>query len=109
MDAPVTAEEIEAFRAALEAMLAAHHTTARNVGTPPRVLIMPGARYARIVVEDNPSSRYAYGFIEFATGNLLKSDGWKTPARHPRGNLRNAEPLSGCGPYGMAYLMSGRR
>jgi hypothetical protein len=103
MTGPVTAAEVETFRTALEAMLREHHTKAGNVGDPPRVTIMDGSRYCRIVTED-AGSRSAYGFIDRMNGDLLKSSGWKAPAKHARGNLRGEKPLAGCGPYGMAYL-----
>jgi hypothetical protein len=99
----VTPEALEAFRAALQAMLAEHHALAKNVGAAPEIELQVGQKYARIVYITWGNGQ-AYGFVDLATGDLLKADGWKKPAKHKRGSIFNADPLGGCGPYGMAYL-----
>jgi hypothetical protein len=45
-----------------------------------------------------------YCFVDYATGNILKAADYRAPAKHPRGNIFNANPLQGCGVYGPAYL-----
>ena len=94
---------IEQFAAALNTHVQAYHRAAQNVGTPPTITIEEGKRYARIVYSDG-CSRSAYGFIDMQTGDILKSAGWKGPAKHARGNINSEKPLSCCGPYGVAYL-----
>lgn len=96
-------EQIETFRAALEKMLVQHHAERFAILAPPSVEISTGKRFARIIKKDG-SSVSAYGFIDLVNGDLLKAASWKAPAMHARGNIFNQDMLSGCGPYGMAYL-----
>jgi len=96
-------EQIETFRAALEKMLVQHHAERFAVLPPPSVEISIGKRFARIIKKDG-SNVSAYGFIDLSNGDLLKAASWKAPAMHARGNIFNQDMLSGCGPYGMAYL-----
>lgn len=66
-----------------------------------------GARFIRIVVKDGPGC-YAYAFVDRSNGNILKPAGWKGPAKHARGNIRDGGPENGwagaCGLYGVKYL-----
>jgi hypothetical protein len=66
-----------------------------------KVVFERGKKNARIIIDDGVQ-RSAWGFIELATGNILKAAGWKAPARYSRGNISNG--VEGCGPYGPAYL-----
>lgn len=44
-------------------------------------------------------------FVDFATGDILKSEGWSKPAKHARGNIYAEDHgKSAMGPYGAAYL-----
>ena len=95
--------EIEDFRVALSAKLAAGWKARANVGAPPAIAIVLGAKYAKIVrVEACGNS--VYGFIDRANGDLLKAASWAKPAKHARGNILAADPLAGCTDYGLAYL-----
>ena len=38
------------------------------------------------------------------SGDILRPEGLKKPAKHVRGNIFNEDPLECCGPYGVAYL-----
>lgn len=102
MDTKNITEQIETFRVALEKMLVQRHAERFAVLPPPSVEISIGKRFARIVRKDSGIS--AYGFIDLSNGDLLKAASWKAPAMHARGNIFNQDILSGCGPYGMAYL-----
>jgi hypothetical protein len=102
----VARADLDAFQARLQAKLTEWHLLAQNVGSPPEVSIEPGTKYARIVVSSAGPQRSAYGFIDLTTGDLLKADGWKKPAKHVRGNIYRENPLAGCTPYGMQYLRS---
>jgi hypothetical protein len=99
----VTAAEIEFFRCALADMMKGFYAAHFPANPVPTVEIMTGKRYARIV-RVSPGERSAYGFIDLISGDLLKSDGWKSPAKGKRGSIKSETPLAGCGPYGMAYL-----
>ena len=61
--------------------------------------IARGRKYAKIV---NGGSVYC--FVDRTNGDILKAASWKAPAKHARGNIYDADPLKGVGPYGAAYL-----
>ena len=64
-----------------------------------------GRRYVRIVKSDAFSHCSAYCFVDKTNGDVLKPAGWKSPAKHARGNIYNDDNGLGCmGPYGPAYL-----
>ena len=94
---------IEEFTAALNTHVAALHRAMGSTLAPPTITTEPGKRYARIVYTTN-GARSSYGFVDMQSGDILKSDGWKKPAKHARGNINSEKPLSCCGPYGIAYL-----
>jgi hypothetical protein len=94
------ATPIENFIFALHAKLEAHYADQK---CPANVVVeaQPGKKYTRIVVRTWGSGS-AFCFIDNATGDILKSDGWKRPAKGVRGNIRNG--AADVGPYGPAYL-----
>ncbi len=102
MDTNNITEQIETFRVALENMLLEYRGARFPTLPAPTVEISTGKRFARIIKKDSGTS--AYGFIDLSNGDLLKAASWKAPAMHARGNIFNQDILSGCGPYGMAYL-----
>ena len=65
-----------------------------------------GRRYKRIVRSDvNGSSRSVHCFVDTTNGDVLKAAGWKSPAKHARGNIfDDHNGLSRMGPYGPEYL-----
>ncbi len=74
---------------------------------PARLSLSPGGfRYVRVVRKDaNGSNGSVFCFIEVATGDVLKAEGWKGPAKHARGNIYAADNgLDRVGPYGPEYL-----
>ena len=68
--------------------------------------VEPGRKYARIVTqtEGDDYSRSVYCFVDMTNGNILKSESWKKPAKHARGNIFDADPIRAVGPYGANYL-----
>jgi len=68
---------------------------------PPQLTVSPGGRkYLRIVRENS-----VYCFVEVSTGDVLKSAGWSTPAKHARGNIfAEDNGLSRMTEFGAAYL-----
>lgn len=71
--------------------------------TVPTVETSPGGlKYVRVVIRENGAS--AFCFVERATGNVLKCDGWKRPAKGVRGSIY-AETFEGFGvsSYGANY------
>lgn len=70
----------------------------------PTLVAESGRRYIRIVQAD-PSSRSAWAFIDTTNGDVLKPAGWKTPAKHARGNIFDeSNGLKWMSGYGPAYL-----
>jgi len=72
--------------------------------------VAPGRKYVKIVRKDvwngeESESGSVFAFIDKATGSVFKPASWKTPAKHARGNIFNADNGLGCvGKYGIAYL-----
>lgn len=68
------------------------------------IRLEPGPKYVRVVVGTS-----AYAFVSRETGDLLKPGGYKgpEPKKIPRGSIYGANPLEGCGPYGVAYVNGG--
>jgi hypothetical protein len=104
MKKTVTPDDLGCFQCLLQHRVQTYWAKSFNLGFPPVIEIMAGVKYSRIVLMQGPGVRSAYGFIDLTNGDLLKSDGWKKPAKHARGNIFADNPLAGCGPYGMAYL-----
>lgn len=73
-------------------------TLARTVLT-----VEPGKKYAR-VVSDNGVSRSVYCFVDMGNGDVLKAASWRSPSKHPRGNVYDQNPTAGVGPYGANYI-----
>lgn len=62
-----------------------------------------GKRYWRVVKNDGVS-RSVYCFVDKTTGDVLKADGWKRPAKGARGNVLNPDNgLGGVSAYGGRY------
>jgi len=74
-----------------------------------QVAVEFGSRYAR-VIKSIGSSRSAYCFVDLTTGDLLKSAGWKAPAKGSRGNIFADDfGMSACERYTLVYFNRGRR
>lgn len=105
---PVSDEELTAFACGLEEKLSEDRKENYPAITwRQTVIVQRGKKFGRIVVTDGPSVS-AFGFIDLSNGDILKTAGWKGPAKHARGNIRNGGPANwwngACGPYGVAYL-----
>ena len=68
--------------------------TGSNPFHGPTLSAMHGKRYIRIVSE-SPGSRASWAFVDTTNGDVLKSDGWKAPAKGARGNIYDEQ--NGCG------------
>ena len=63
-----------------------------------------GQKYVRVYTERSEVvGRSAYCFISKATGDVLKADGWKRPAKGARGNIFTPSSY-GVTPYGAMYF-----
>lgn len=58
-----------------------------------------GPKYIRLWQGDD-KGKSALGFIDKTTGFLLKADGWKKPAKGPRGDVFKDSPKGGNGAIG---------
>jgi len=106
-----TSETFEAalarFLAAAQVNLASHYATNYpnlvKIGQVDHLEAMEGVKYVRIVRTDG-IGRSAYCFIEKSTGNVLKCDGYKRPAKGVRGSIYS-QTFEGYGVtvYGAVY------
>jgi hypothetical protein len=75
-------------------------------GQVPQLVVDPnGVKYVRVVQRDKGSEHgSAWCFVEVATGNILKCDGYKRPAKGVRGSIY-AKDFNGygCTTYGPKY------
>lgn len=51
----------------------------------PKLTIQYGSKNAKIVRTDGQTS--VAGFVDLATGDVLKASSWRAPAKHARGNI----------------------
>jgi hypothetical protein len=103
----VSFEELESFRADLEAALRAYHQAQFSNLICPSVEVQVGQKYARIVRKDTHSNS-AHCFVNLGNGDILKPATWKGPAKGMRGNIRWGNSSNwwngSLGPYGTSYL-----
>lgn len=96
-----TAETLAPFLTAAQAKVNATYEAfqarSETKFIPPSLSLEIGRRYARIVSTDSHgSSRSAFGFVDLTNGDVLKSDGWKSPAKNfARGNVADANTGTG--------------
>lgn len=62
-----------------------------------------GRRFIRVWRKEGVG-RSAHCFVDLWTGNVLKPDGFKKPAKGARGNIFNPNPVEFMTPHGTAYL-----
>lgn len=113
----ITEEEVAAFVARCQAVVDAH--TAANFPNLTSDLLVfdygAAKKYCRVVSRRRHTdesgkvtvseSGSAWCFVDLTNGDVLKCDGFKKPAKHSRGNIRNPDGgMSNIGRYGPAYL-----
>ncbi len=103
-------EKLEAWiKAAQDVINSTRVNTEYGASRLVSLIQQPGRKYIRIVAHREEGGQtvesYAYAFIEAATGNVLKPDGWKTPARHSRGCIFDEKGgLGWVTPYGIESI-----
>ena len=104
-------DALKSFVAKVNEMVKAHYAenhpdADQHLGlSAPTIAIDPrGKKYIRITEGDAGGPRSVWCFVERATGNILKAEGWKRPAKHARGNIYDADPLAGVNVHGPNYL-----
>ncbi len=97
---------LQTFVAGCQALCTENDGRYENVDFNTKLTIDPkGRRYVRIVKSDDFGANSVYCFVDKTNGNVLKAAGWKTPAKHARGNIYNDDNgLTGMSAYGAAYL-----
>jgi len=83
---------------------------AEKLKNPPLVGFRRLKKYARIVILGKGTRpTEAFGFIDLASGDILKAASWSRPAKHARGNVFDREtwPAS-CNERGITYLPTWR-
>lgn len=116
-DIIITEEEVLNFVARCQELVDAHTKATFPTLTSDLLVFDYGAakRYCRVVatgryVDESGNvvagtKHSAWCFVDLTNGDVLKADGYKKPARHARGNIRDAASgMSKIGPYGPAYL-----
>jgi hypothetical protein len=92
------------FLASIRQLLSAHYLKNFKHLTVPTISVDPGGQKYLRVVRDDGSSRSVYCFVDKATGDILKADGWKRPAKHARGSIYDNAGKGPITPYGVHYL-----
>lgn len=101
----VTPEKMDAFIAALQAKQDARMERLYPKLDKPKFEANWLKRYVRIEKVESFGGRSAFCFIDPANGDILKSAGWRTPAKHSRGNIMGDDHgIDHLGPYGAASL-----
>ena len=99
-------QALDAFIANIRALQHAYFERNNEHLSPPVISVDPkGKKYLRIV-QYNGSQHSVYCFVDKATGDILKADGWKRPAKHARGNIFVDAGKSAITPWGVHYIES---
>lgn len=97
-------EKMASFLAACQDAINAHYAKNYKNLDAPTLTVERNPKYWRVVRNEASGGRSVYCFIEAATGDVLKADGWKRPAKGVRGNLFDeSNGLARMTPYGTEY------
>lgn len=68
---------------------------------------MRGTRYVRVwVFYTGETQRQCYCYVDRLTGDVYKPDSRRAPSiKHARGNIFDADPVRGCGKWGVNRVM----
>ena len=106
---PVTSDKLNEFVSNVNSMRTRYYDQHMpDLPVEHRGEIVPenvSGKYARLV-QQGPSQRSAFGFVNMETGSIHKAAGWKGPEKkHERGNVHDAfGGMKMIGPYGPQYL-----
>jgi hypothetical protein len=97
-------EALRAFIGHVEQVTGDHYRATAPSLPLPSFSLEVGQKNIRVVRTDYGDNRSVHCFVDMATGDVLKADSWKRPAKGPRGNIRNADNGRGAlTPYGTYY------
>jgi hypothetical protein len=97
-------EKFDSWLASCQKIIADYYAEHYSNLEVPQLSVEKNPRYWRVVETKHGDQRSVYCFIDPMTGDVLKSDGWKRPAKGARGNL--FDDTNGMGRmtvYGAAY------
>lgn len=81
--------------------------TSASYGPSPKYSVTVGKRYDKVVHDYGHGGMSVHAFVERATGDVYKAEGWSRPAKGVRGNVATEENLAALmarfDPYG-GYL-----
>lgn len=82
--------QVELFLRLLGEMYAEHFKEMGFTFAPPPTFTREtGSKFIRIVKNEDGQGRSVYCFIDRSNGDILKSAGWKAPAKGARGSIYN--------------------
>jgi hypothetical protein len=93
---------LDAFIKALQVRIDENHKDYPQFA--PHITAEKGRKFVRIVSNGHNGSRSCFCFVDFATGDVLKSDGWKRPAKGVRGSIYVNAGQDAVGVYGANYI-----
>jgi hypothetical protein len=97
-------EKLEAFLIGAQAIRKAYWAKCGYSGEPEEISAQWLQKRVRVVTMEGGKPASAFCFVDFETGDILKSAGWSAPAKGARGNIFDeSNGLGRIGPYGPAY------
>jgi hypothetical protein len=82
-------QRLEGFVATVQINLIAYYQKVYSRLAYPTISVDAGSKFYRIV-STGALQRSAYCFVNKTNGDILKAASWKTPAKHVRGNIFDA-------------------
>jgi hypothetical protein len=93
VNCPVEGNELMAFVQAVQNNIVTGDRVSYPNLPPVTMSATRGQKFARVVTSRNAdgSDRSVYCFVELSTGDIYGPAGWKAPAKHARGNIRQGD------------------
>ncbi len=99
---------IEDFRKMMEETLQKNYDTYENLGWVAAITVSKGSKYAKLFNVSKGSGKQILAFINMNNGDVLKPASFKIPAKHPRGNVYDADGgAQAVTPNGMIRYLKG--
>lgn len=91
---PVLVSSVNAFVEEVNTMIEDYYSTRLTSLTPKKLSVSEGSKFVKLICDNS-----VWGFISkydgmfqgtpVKVGDLMKAAGWRTPAKHARGNIMN--------------------
>lgn len=97
---------LRAFMNGAQELITKNHIANGYHGEPDFLALERGRRYDKVTrAYGSSQGRSAHCFIDRTNGDVLKTESWKKPAKHARGNIYDASNgVDAMGVYGARYL-----